>query len=88
MNYIEKEKIDNNLVFKSLPPLIKGYLRLGVFIGDGAIIDEQFNTIDICTVLKTNLIKQKYLKRLEKRKKNKIIFFNRFLKKKLNKRIN
>jgi len=81
MNHIDKSQIDNNLIFKSLPPLIKGYLRLGVFVGDGAIIDEQFNTIDVCVVLKTNQIKQKYLKRLEKRKKNKIIFFNRFLKK-------
>jgi hypothetical protein len=27
-----------------LPPLVKGYLRLGGFVGDGAVIDPQFNT--------------------------------------------
>ena len=31
-----------------LPPLIKGYLRLGGFVGDGAVIDRQFNTTDVC----------------------------------------
>ena len=30
-----------------LPPLIKGYLRLGAMIGDGAVIDHQFGTTDV-----------------------------------------
>ena len=49
-----------------LPPLIKGYLRLGGFIGDGAVIDYQFNTTDISVVVKTDLITDKYVKRYEK----------------------
>ncbi|MEJ1297275.1 MAG: GNAT family N-acyltransferase [Candidatus Sedimenticola sp. (ex Thyasira tokunagai)] len=44
----------------SLPPLIKGYLRVGSFVGDGAVIDHQFNTTDICVVLDTDLISRKY----------------------------
>jgi putative hemolysin len=43
-----------------LPPLIKGYLRLGGFVGDGAVIDHQFNTTDICVLVKTDLITEKY----------------------------
>ncbi|MGE0716021.1 MAG: GNAT family N-acetyltransferase, partial [Alphaproteobacteria bacterium] len=43
-----------------LPPLVKGYLRLGGFVGDGAVVDEQFNTTDICIVVKTELITEKY----------------------------
>jgi L-ornithine Nalpha-acyltransferase len=43
-----------------LPPLIKGYLRLGGFVGDGAVIDHQFNTTDVCIVVKTDLITDKY----------------------------
>jgi putative hemolysin len=43
-----------------LPPLIKGYLRLGGFVGDGAVIDHQFNTTDVCVVVKTDLITDKY----------------------------
>ena len=33
----------------ALPPLIKGYLRLGGFVGDGAVIDRQFNTTDVAS---------------------------------------
>jgi putative hemolysin len=44
----------------ALPPLIKGYLRLGGFVGNGAVVDEQFNTIDVCIVVKTDLVTEKY----------------------------
>ena len=33
--------------WKALPPLIKGYVRAGTYIGDGAVIDRQFNTTDV-----------------------------------------
>lgn len=46
----------------SLPPLIKGYLRVGGFVGDGAVIDFQFNTTDICVVVKTSLMSAQYYK--------------------------
>jgi len=48
-----------------LPPLIKGYLRLGGFIGDGAVIDTQFNTTDVAVVVKTDLITDKYYRHYE-----------------------
>jgi putative hemolysin len=32
---------------RSLPPLLKGYVRAGCCIGDGAVIDRQFGTIDV-----------------------------------------
>jgi putative hemolysin len=43
-----------------LPPLLKGYLRLGGFVGDGAVVDEQFNTTDVCVLVKTDLIADRY----------------------------
>jgi putative hemolysin len=49
-----------------LPPLIKGYLRLGGFVGDGAVIDAQFNTTDVCIVVKTDLVTEKYAKHYER----------------------
>jgi putative hemolysin len=52
-----------------LPPLIKGYLRLGGFVGDGAVIDEQFNTTDVCIVVKTDLVTEKYYRHYERRSK-------------------
>ena len=50
----------------ALPPLIKGYLRLGGFVGDGAVIDSQFNTVDVAIVVKTDLITDKYFKHYER----------------------
>ncbi|GAB6052001.1 GNAT family N-acetyltransferase [Magnetospira thiophila] len=48
------------MAMSGLPPLIKGYLRLGGFVGDGAVVDHQFNTTDICVVVKTDLVTEKY----------------------------
>jgi putative hemolysin len=50
----------------SLPPLIKGYLRLGGFVGDGAVIDRQFNTTDIAVVVQTDLVTEKYYRHYER----------------------
>ncbi len=54
------ESIDTERTLGTLPPLIKGYLRLGGFVGDGAVIDHQFNTTDVCVVVKTDLVAAKY----------------------------
>ena len=45
---------------------MKGYLRLGGFVGDGAVIDPQFNTIDVAVVVKTDLVTNKYLRHYER----------------------
>lgn len=37
----------------AVPPLIKAYLRLGGFVGDGAFVDHEFNTVDVCLVMDT-----------------------------------
>jgi len=50
----------------ALPPLIKGYLRLGGFVGDGAVIDTQFNTVDVAIVVKTDLVTAKYSRHYER----------------------
>ncbi|MCC7272166.1 MAG: GNAT family N-acetyltransferase [Alphaproteobacteria bacterium] len=67
MRLMPPEAIDPTRALVELPPLIKGYLRLGGFVGDGAVIDEQFNTTDICIVVKTDLVTEKYLKHYERK---------------------
>ena len=62
MNFIAADAIDQKAALVALPPLVKGYLRLGGFIGDGAVIDEQFNTIDVCIIVKTDLVTERYLR--------------------------
>ena len=60
MNLLPKESIDPRRALASLPPLLKGYLRVGGFIGDGAVVDHQFNTTDVCIIVKTDLIAERY----------------------------
>ena len=45
---------------KTMPPLIKGYLRLGAFIGDGAVIDRQFGTTDVLIIMPVEKIDPRY----------------------------
>jgi putative hemolysin len=61
--------IDSARALTALPPLIKGYLRLGGFVGDGAVIDAQFNTTDVCILVKTDLVTEKYSRHYERRSK-------------------
>ena len=60
MNFLPPDEIDPKSALVNLPPLVKGYLRLGGFVGEGAVVDEQFNTTDVCVVVKTDLVTEKY----------------------------
>ena len=60
MRRMDPAKLDMRRALAALPPLVKGYLRLGGFVGDGAVIDHQFNTTDVAVVVKTDLITDKY----------------------------
>ena len=61
MNRMAKEAIDAKAAMRMLPPLIKGYLRLGAHIGDGAVIDHQFGTTDVLIVMPVAAIGAKYI---------------------------
>ncbi|MCB1784210.1 MAG: GNAT family N-acetyltransferase [Alphaproteobacteria bacterium] len=67
MNLIAKDDLDERAVFASLPPLIKGYLRIGGTVGDGAVLDKDFNTIDVCIVMPTSHITNRYRKYYERK---------------------
>lgn len=60
MNILTPDKVDAKRALRLLPPLIKGYLRLGCYIGDGAVIDRQFNTIDVLIILPIAAINPRY----------------------------
>ena len=66
MRRLPTSGIDPAKALAELPPLIKGYLRLGGFVGDGAVIDRQFNTTDVSIVVKTDLITDKYYRHYER----------------------
>lgn len=66
MDLVDKDSLNPRRALASLPPLIKGYLRLGGFVGDGAVIDHQFNTTDVCVMVKTELVTAKYAKHYDR----------------------
>ncbi|MBD3677956.1 MAG: GNAT family N-acetyltransferase [Rhodobacteraceae bacterium] len=53
MDLVPEEAIDRRKAMLATPALIKAYLRLGGFVGEGAFIDHAFNTIDVCLILDT-----------------------------------
>lgn len=60
MNMMPMSDIDQRAALKALPPLIKGYLRVGARIGDGAVVDHQFGTTDVFVVLPVESIEARY----------------------------
>lgn len=60
MGLLPKEAVDAKAALKGIPPLIKGYLRLGACVGDGAVIDRQFGTTDVLIVLPVERIDPRY----------------------------
>lgn len=60
-NPLPPEALDEKAVLRSLPPLLKGYLRLGAYVGDGAVVDPQFGTTDVCVILPVGRIAARYV---------------------------
>lgn len=60
MDRFAKEDIDAKAALRAMPPLIKGYLRLGAMVGDGAVIDRQFGTTDVLIILPVERIDPRY----------------------------
>jgi putative hemolysin len=63
MDIIPKDEIDAKEGRASLPPLIKGYVRAGCRFGCGAVVDNQFNTTDVCVMLDMATVDNKYRQR-------------------------
>jgi len=53
MNLVNKEELNAKSAILVVPALIKAYLRLGGYVGDGAFVDHAFNTTDVCLILDT-----------------------------------
>lgn len=60
MNLIPQDKVDKKQAMSQLPPLLKAYLRVGGFVGESAFIDVEFNTIDVCIIVKRSTVTERY----------------------------
>jgi putative hemolysin len=61
MNRMPAEELNAKEALRALPPLVKGYLRLGAFIGDGAVIDHQFGTTDVLIIMPVSELNTRYV---------------------------
>ena len=66
MNVIARADLDQRAAHRALSPLIKGYLRLGAYVGDGAVVDEQFATTDVFILLPIDRVADKYRRHFER----------------------
>lgn len=53
MDLVPKDKLERRAAMLAMPALIKAYLRLGGFVGEGAFVDRAFNTTDVCLLMDT-----------------------------------
>ncbi len=61
MDRLAAGEVEAKAAMRALPPLVKGYLRLGATVGDGAVIDRQFGTVDVLIVLPVAGINPRYV---------------------------
>jgi putative hemolysin len=61
MNRIDIDALDNRSALRQLPPLVKGYLRLGAMIGGEAVIDHQFGCVDVLIILPVAQLNPRYV---------------------------
>lgn len=60
MDLLPLEALDRKAAMATTPALIKAYLRLGGFVGEGAWIDRAFNTTDVCLVMDTGRMSERH----------------------------
>ena len=61
MDLMPRRAVDMRAAIAAMPPLIKGYLRLGARIGDGCVMDPDFGTVDVFIVLPVAEIAARYV---------------------------
>lgn len=61
MRRLPEDVVDEREALRTLAPLVKGYVRAGAYVGDGAVIDHQFNTTDVLIVFPVTRINQRYV---------------------------
>jgi L-ornithine Nalpha-acyltransferase len=67
MDVMPKDAIDEAEALRSLPPLVKGYVRSGAKVGDGAVIDHQFGTTDVCVYFPVATVNPRVVSHLKKK---------------------
>ncbi|MEM0987508.1 MAG: GNAT family N-acyltransferase [Pseudomonadota bacterium] len=60
MDILPADQVVRSEALRQIPALIKAYIRLGGFVGEGAFVDYDFNTVDVCLLMDTARMVQRY----------------------------
>lgn len=60
MDLLPRDEVSKIEAMRQIPALIKAYIRLGGFVGEGAYVDHDFNTVDVCLLMDTERMVQRY----------------------------
>ncbi len=60
MDLLPPDQVDRREAMRLTPALIKAYIRLGGFVGEGAFVDYDFNTTDVCLLMDTQVMSDKH----------------------------
>jgi len=66
MDNIPAAAVDRNKAWNAMPADLKGYLRLGAMIGRGCVINSERGTLDVCIVVRTGTIPDRYHRRYQR----------------------
>jgi L-ornithine Nalpha-acyltransferase len=66
--YVEMQRrcenaLDRRQALRQMPPLIRGYIGAGAMVGDGAVVDKSFNTVDVCVMVLPGALSASYASR-------------------------
>ncbi|MDF1608322.1 GNAT family N-acetyltransferase [Hoeflea sp. YIM 152468] len=61
MDMMPVEAINPKAALAAMPPLVKGYLRVGALVAQEAVVDSAFGTTDVMVILPVNQISGRYL---------------------------
>lgn len=61
MDLMPREALNAKSALSAMPPLMKGYLRLGALFGDGCVVDRDFGTTDVLVILPVEAISERYI---------------------------
>lgn len=61
MDLLPPDALDARAAMAALPPLVKGYLRVGARVGDGCVVDHDFGTVDVFLVMPVRDIAARYV---------------------------
>lgn len=66
MDVLPKDAVDPVRALRALEPMVKGYLRAGAWVGEGACVDQEFNAIDVCIVMPTSRLRPRHREHFER----------------------